>query len=185
MPSLAPPSLFWVKANIHFERAARLFRHTSFSKETQSHITASSGQRTKLNMSKSDHGHEAFENTISNDQPNSDEDQTPPPTRKLGHLRRLKALKVQSPSDSEEIEGPPRKRARLRRGKPSSGGSSSDENVAQLANEVDEDRMLILSLDNIVHNFRMLHDRDLGVEVKNPSQDCVSEKFSKTQKLYS
>jgi len=78
---------------------------------------------------------------------NEDEDQaTPPPTRNLGHLRRRKSLKVQSLSDTDELEGPLRKKARLRRGKLSNEGISSDEDVAQLANEVDQDRMLILSL---------------------------------------
>jgi hypothetical protein len=135
-------------------------------------------------MNKSDLEHKALENTIcSNDRPGSDEDQgTPPPTRNLGHLRRLKSLKAQSPSDSDDFEGPPRKRARLRRGKPSSAGISSEENVAQLANEVDADRMLILSLSIILRNFRLPYDRDLGFEVKSSSQNCVSEKFRKTEK---
>jgi len=133
-------------------------------------------------MSKSDHGHEAFENTISNDQPNSDEDQTPPPTRKLGHLRRLKALKVQSPSDSDEIQGPPRKRARLRRGKPSTAEISDDENVAQLANEVDEDRILESRLRTrrktaFQQNLEKLKRRKLKLEgeTEEAKSDCEED----------
>jgi len=107
---------------------------------------------------------------------------TPPPTRNLRRLRR-KSLKVQSyPSDSDELKGPPLKRARIRRGKPSSARISSDEDVAQLVNEVDEDRMLILSLYITLHNICTLHHRSLGFKVKNPSQNCVSEKFRKTEK---
>jgi hypothetical protein len=135
-------------------------------------------------VSESDDEHEAFgSNNISTN--NGDEDQgTPPPTsRNFRHLPRRKSLKVQSsPSDTDELEGPPRKRARIRRGKPSSAGISTDEDVAQLANEVDEDRMLILSLYITFHNLCTLPHRGPGFKVKNPSQNCVSEKFRKTKK---
>jgi len=107
-----------------------------------------SSRRSIKNVNESGDEHVPF--TIrSNDMSsnNEDEDQsTPPPTRNLGHLRRRKSLKVQPLSDTDELEGPPRKKARLRRGKLSSEEISSDEDVAQLANEVDQDRMLILSL---------------------------------------
>lgn len=107
---------------------------------------------------------------------------TPPPTRNLRRLPR-KSLKVQSYlSDSDELEGPPLKRARIRRDKPSSARISSDEDVAQLANEVDEDRMLILSLYITLHYLCILRHRNLGFKVKNPSQNCVSGKFRKTKK---
>lgn len=134
----------------------------------------------KKHMSKSDDEHEASgSNNISSN--NGDEDQgTPPPTRNLRHR---KLLKVQSyPSDTDELEGPPRKKSRIRRGKASRARISSDEDVAQLANEVDEDRMLILSLYTALHNLHILHHRDLGFKVKNPSQNCVSEKFRKIEK---
>lgn len=134
-------------------------------------------------VSESDDEHEAFgSNNISSN--NGDEDQgTPPPTQSLKHLPRRKSLKVQaSSSDTDELEGPPRKRARIRRGKPSSAGISTDEDVVQLANEVDEDRMFILSLYITLHNLYILRHRDLGFKVKNPSQNCVSEKFGKTKK---